>query len=66
LVTLPVTTRELPPLFLAAFAVCLLLVVGGWGGWWYGKRNLFLWDTTANSRHDGWDTTANSRHDGKT
>jgi hypothetical protein len=43
LVTLPTATRQLPLLFQAAFAVCLLLVVCSWGAWWYGKRNLFLW-----------------------
>jgi hypothetical protein len=55
LVTLPTATRQLPLLFQAAFAVCLLLVVGSWGAWWYAKRNLFLWNTTANSN-----TTARS------
>ena len=50
LVTLPTATRQLPFfLFQAAFAVCLLLVVGSWGAWWYGKRNLFRWNTTPNS-----------------
>ena len=49
LVTLPTAMRQLPLLFQAAFAVCLLLVVGSWGAWWYGKRTLFLWNTTANS-----------------
>jgi hypothetical protein len=53
LVTLPTATRQLPLLFQAVFAVCLLLVVGSWGAWWYGKRNLFLWNTTSNSQHDG-------------
>ena len=43
LVTLPTATRQLPLLFQAAFAVCLLLVAGSWGAWWYAKRNLFLW-----------------------
>ena len=48
LVTLPTAARQLPLLFQAAFAVCLLLVVGSWGAWWYGKRSLFRWNTTAN------------------
>ncbi len=49
LVTLPTAMRQLPLLFQTAFAVCLLLVVGSWGAWWYGKRTLFLWNTTVNS-----------------
>ncbi len=53
LVTLPTATRQLPLLFQAAFAVCLLLVTGSWGAWWYGQRKLFLWNTTTNSPHDG-------------
>jgi hypothetical protein len=52
-VTLPSAARQLPLVFQAAVAVCLLLVVGSWGGWWYGKRNLFLWSTAADSQYDG-------------
>ncbi len=53
LVTLHAATRQLPLLFQAAFAVCLLLVVGSWGAWWYGKRQLFLRNTRANGQRDG-------------